>query len=583
MADIFVSYARQDRRLVVPIVAALQAQGWSVWWDPEIAPGQEFDRLIADELDAARAVVVVWTPASTASRWVKGEARDAADRGILAPVRFDGARLPIDVRSIHTTDFDGWSGDPKSPPFRELCRAIAGLLDETEPTRPADAPPSSPAARASATICVLPFANMSNDPEQDYFADGITEDIITDLGNVSALLVTSRNTAFGLKGKTFDLQQLARQLQVGHVLQGSVRKSGDRIRITAQLINAATDTQVWAARFDRDIRDIFAVQDEISESIVAALKINLMPGEREALEQRDTTNPEAYKLYLMARQYSFTGNSGSCRQSEAIVRLCRAATRIDPDYARAWALSANAEAALRYLGGKTEDGGRTAAQTALALDPDLAEAHAAMGRVLIQEERYDEALAEVERALALDPESYEVNIAAARWYFCKRRMEESIACYAKAAALAEADYLSAGMMMVGYQVLGEAGKSVEAALMTRERTEKVIAVEPDNGSAMGYLVTSLIILGEVDSAKAWMQRALLLDPDNMKMRYNFCCDLVLLEEHEAALDMLAPIVQSMTREHLNWMNADPDLDPIRETARFRAILAEAEAVVAGTR
>jgi adenylate cyclase len=162
-------------------------------------------------------------------------------------------------------------------------------------------------------------------------------------------------------------------------------------------------------------------------------------------------------------------------------------------------------------------------------------------------------------------------------------MEESIACYAKAAALAEADYLSAGMMMVGYQVLGEAGKSVEAALMTRERTEKVIAVEPDNGSAMGYLVTSLIILGEVDSAKAWMQRALLLDPDNMKMRYNFCCDLVLLEEHEAALDMLAPIVQSMTREHLNWMNADPDLDPIRETARFRAILAEAEAVVAGTR
>jgi adenylate cyclase len=126
LADIFVSYARQDRRLVVPIVAALQAQGWSVWWDPEIAPGQEFDRLIADELDAARAVVVVWTPASTASRWVKGEARDAADRGILAPVRFDGARLPIDVRSIHTTDFDGWSGDPKSPPFRELCRAIAG-------------------------------------------------------------------------------------------------------------------------------------------------------------------------------------------------------------------------------------------------------------------------------------------------------------------------------------------------------------------------------------------------------------------------------------------------------------------------
>jgi adenylate cyclase len=126
VADVFVSYARQDRRLVLPVVTALEAEGWSVWWDPEITPGQEFDELIAAELDAAGVVVVVWRPASTVSRWVKGEDHEAADRQILAPIRFDGAKLPIDVRSIHTTDFDDWNGDPQSPAFRELCRAING-------------------------------------------------------------------------------------------------------------------------------------------------------------------------------------------------------------------------------------------------------------------------------------------------------------------------------------------------------------------------------------------------------------------------------------------------------------------------
>jgi adenylate cyclase len=196
MADLFVSYARVDRARVSPLVAALEGEGWSVWWDPEMSPGQEFDRLIGEELEKARAVVVVWTPASVASRWVRGEARVAADRGVLAPVRFEAAQLPIDLRAIHTTDLDGWGENAQGPAFRELVRAVRSQLGETgAPTRD-----RTPKVAPKLSICVLPFANLSGDPEQEYFSDGISEDIITDLSKVSALSVTARNNAFTFKG-----------------------------------------------------------------------------------------------------------------------------------------------------------------------------------------------------------------------------------------------------------------------------------------------------------------------------------------------------------------------------------------------
>ena len=202
-------------------------------------------------------------------------------------------------------------------------------------------------------ICVLPFANMSGDPEQEYFSDGISEDIITDLTKVSALAVVSRNTAFTFKGKHVDVPQVARELKVSHVLEGSVRKAGGRVRITAQLIDGASDEHVWAERYDRDLNDIFALQDEISEAIVKALKLKLLPEEKKAIEQRGTDNVEAYNLYLMARQYYVTGHEGDARRAEAIMRLCRRAIEIDPDYARAWALMAMAQVNLRFVhGGK---------------------------------------------------------------------------------------------------------------------------------------------------------------------------------------------------------------------------------------
>jgi TolB-like protein len=323
VADIFVSYSRADKARVAPLVAALESQGWSVWWDPEITPGQEFDSQISAALDAAKAVVVVWTPTSVGSRWVRGEAREGAERGVLVPVRFEAARLPIDARAMHTTDLDDWREDVGSRPFEDLRRALSSLLG----AKPAAAEPTP--ARRGLSICVLPFANMSGDAEQEYFADGISEDIITDLSKVSALSVTSRNTAFSFKGRHVELRQVARQLGVSHVLEGSVRKAGNRVRITAQLIAGASDDHVWAERYDRDLDDIFSLQDEIARAIVAALKLKLLPEEKEAIGSRGTENLEAYDLYLRARALAGQFSRDSVKRA---TELLRKAIDLDPSF-----------------------------------------------------------------------------------------------------------------------------------------------------------------------------------------------------------------------------------------------------------
>ncbi len=569
------------------LVAAIEAQGWSVWWDPEIAAGQLFDDQIEAQLAAAQCVVVVWTPTSVASRWVRGEAREAADRGILVPVRFEEARLPMDVRALHTTDLDKWGNDPTSPVFQEVLRALTSMVARSGPSRagavlPGDAAAASPAKASRVSICVLPFANMSGDAEQEYFSDGISEDIITDLSKVSSLAVVSRNTAFSFKGRSVDIAQIGRQLKVAYVLEGSVRKAAGRVRITAQLIEVSKDNHVWAERYDRDLNDIFALQDEISQAIVKALKLKLMPEEKKAIEQRGTTNLEAYNLYLMARQFSVTGNYGNVRRCEAIIRLCRSATEIDPDYATAWALMAVAQAALKFYFNGPGDGGLAAAERALALDDNLAEAHAARARVLTADGRYDEAMIEIEAALRLDPESFEVNAAAARLYFMLSRYADAIRFNEKAAALMESDFSSVSILMTCYKVTGDVAATLQAAQRVLARAEKITTQEPDNGLALGYVVMSLCTLGQAERARDLAKRAMLLEPDNLTMRYNFGCGFTALGEFDAALDLLGPVFERDAAETVNWAKVDPDLDALRELPRFQSMMAQADARLAAT-
>jgi adenylate cyclase len=573
LADIFVSYARADKPRVAPFIAALERQGWSVWWDPEIAPGQEFDTLIASELKQAQAVVVVWTPASVQSRWVRGEARVGADRNALVPVRLDNAELPIDARAIHTIELDGWGEDSRSPAFQQVCRAISGLLEGRAAAEPVQSARSQ--GRTGISICVLPFANMSGDPEQEYFSDGISEDVMTDLGKVSALSVVARNTAFNFKGKSYEISQIARQLGVGHVLEGSVRKSGNRVRITAQLIDGAAGDQIWAERYDRDLDDIFALQDEISQAIVGALKLKLLPEAKKAIVRRGTESVEAYNIYLMARQEYVSGRFGA-RPYEAMIRLCQRAVEIDPDYAQAWALMALGRAYQQFAGAQDEEHPRQAAERALALNEGLAEAHAAMAWVLITEDRNDEAAAEAQLALRLDPDAHEANEATALTAFRQGRFEEAARYWERASELNDQDAASPGMLITCYTALGREADARRAAGIQFSRVEKVLAHDRNNGRALGQGALALAALGRQDRARDLMDRALLINPDDVNMRYNFACALS-GSDGNAALDMLAPAFKKISAGLLSHAKIDPDLDAIRDHSRFKAMVKEAEA------
>jgi adenylate cyclase len=586
VADVFVSYARSDKARVEPLVAAIEAQGWSVWWDPAITPGQEFDRQIEAELKIAAAVLVVWTPTSVESRWVRGEARAGAERGILVPVRFAGADLPIDVRALHTTDLDGWAEDARSPQVQEVLRALGALVARPAAPPPATVIPGSappPPDRRRVAICVLPFANMSGDAEQEYFSDGISEDIITDLSKVSALAVTSRNSAFVYKGKHVDVPKVARELRVSHVLEGSVRKAGGRVRINAQLVDAASNDHVWAERYDRDLNDIFALQDEISQAIVKALKLKLLPAEKQAIEQRGTDNVDAYNLYLMAWQHYVNSQEKDVQRLEAIVRLCARATELDPGYARAWALMAIGQMLLCFAHGRKDDDGFPAAERALALDPELAEAHAAKARILARYGRYDEAFAEFEVALRLDPESYDVNRWVGYWKLQRQRPDDAIRYYEKAMTVMETDLLSAAMLGTCYRATGNAQGALHVAQVTLARAERRLAQDQNDVQALTYGAAALAQLRQPERAQEWMDRALVADPDNYSMRYNFACALAVdSRTTEAALDMLGPMFATIDGSTLRWAKVDPDLGPLREHPRFKALVAAAEARLAAS-
>ncbi|HZZ87552.1 MAG TPA: TIR domain-containing protein, partial [Caulobacteraceae bacterium] len=379
MAEIFVSYARSSAAQAQRVADALRALGYQVWRDDEIPAHRAYTDVIQERLSLAKAVVVVWSADGANSEWVRSEAdRARADRK-LVQLTIDRSRLPMPFDQLQCADLTGWTGDLNASGWRQVISGVEALVAGAETAsamEPQPAPPGAAPPPRKLSICVLPFANMSGDPEQEYFSDGISEDIITDLSKVSALSVVARNTAFTFKGQHVDVPQVATQLGVSHVLEGSVRKAGERVRITAQLIDGVAGRHIWAERFDRDFTDIFALQDEISQAVVEALRVRLQPEEKDAILRRETASAEAYNVFLMAREHLMEGNAGDRRRDEAMARLCTHALELDPNFAAAWVLLAQAQAAQRFYRGEAGADGLQAAARAIALDPTLAEPHA---------------------------------------------------------------------------------------------------------------------------------------------------------------------------------------------------------------
>jgi adenylate cyclase len=426
------------------------------------------------------------------------------------------------------------------------------------------------ARTAKPSVAVLPFSNMSNDPEQEFFSDGITEDIITDLSKVSGLFVLGRNTVFTHKGKAVDLEEIAKQLGVAYVVEGSVRKAGNRVRINAQLVEGATGGHLWADRYDRDLTDIFAIQDEITKTIVGQLKVRLLPEEKKAIEQAPTENVEAYTYYLKGRQFLHTSTKVSLVMGR---RMFARAVELDPCFARAYAGVANCDSRLYCKYGVAISVDEILATTgkALAIDPNLAEAHAVRGYALMIGNRRAEAVSDFEQALALDPSCYEANDLYAEFCVTGGDFERAARHYLRAMEVQPDDYQTPLSLQAVFHSLGRRGDAEKYARLGVARAEVALRLHPENSKPAQLGACVLAYLGERERAKEWLAHALAIDPDDNLAQYNAACTYSLLGELDQALDLLETCLQRVGPAFKLWIKNDSDLDAVRSHPRYQRL------------
>jgi len=569
--DVFLSYAAADKAAAFAVLKGLEDQRIRCWIAPrDIPPGAEYGQQIVDALKGCSVFVVIFSAAANGSPHVRREVERA--------VSMDRTIVPFRVEDVAPTGAMEYclSGThwldaltrPLEPHVATLVATIRGLLGGPPGSVATDAAQAEP---ERPSIAVLPFNNMSGDPEQEYFSDGITEDIITDLSKVSGMFVIARNTAFTYKGKPVRVQDVCQELGVKYVLEGSVRKAGARVRVTGQLIDGRTGGHVWADRYDRDLTDIFAIQDEITHAIVEQLKVKLLPQEQQSIEQAPTDNIEAYTYYLRGRQFLH-------RHSKSYYQLARRmftkAVELDPLYARAYAGIADCDSFLflHYHVDVAVESILATSARALELDPGLAEAHASRGLALSLAQRYDEAMAEFERAQALDPSLFEAHYFCARACFAQGQFERAAALFEKAAALKPDDYQSLILLIQIYRSLGRERDIAAAARVGLERAERELAIHPENPRPAYTGANALLALGEVERAKEWLSRAMAIDPDDILTQYNVACVYSQLGDVDPAFDLLERLLPHANHETKAWIKLDSDFDPLRIHPRYERIL-----------
>ncbi|MEI7599363.1 MAG: adenylate/guanylate cyclase domain-containing protein [Aestuariivirga sp.] len=453
--------------------------------------------------------------------------------------------------------------------LRNIARPLhVFLIEHIEPKVQARAPVVRQAAERT-SLAVLPFTNMSGDKQQEFFSDGITEDLITDLSNVSGLFVLGRNTVFRHKGRAANMEEIAGDLGVGYLLHGSVRKSGSKVRITAQLTEGASGGQVWADRYDRDLTDIFALQDEITKSIVAQLKVKLLPREKKAIEQAPTRNVEAYTYFLRGRDYF---HRGSRTYYNLAKRMFAKALELDPGYARAYSGLADCDAFL-YMDYSEETADAVLANSgkALALEPSLAEARASRGLALSIAHRYAEADAEFAAALASERDLFELHFFQGRSCYAQGKLEDTARHWERAAEIKPEDYQTLILLNQVYASLNREADAVRCATRGVERAEREFARNPENPRPAYFMATALAKLKDVKRAEQWAKTALAIAPDDYLTLYNIACYYSVGGKLDEAFAVLAKLLPISNADMRAWIMRDSDFDPLHADPRWQEI------------
>jgi serine/threonine protein kinase/Flp pilus assembly protein TadD len=417
------------------------------------------------------------------------------------------------------------------------------------------------------TIAVLPFADMSAEQDQAYFCEGLAEELINALTRIEGLQVISRTSAFRFHGRDLDIRDIGRQLNVDSVLEGSVRKAGGRVRITAQLIDVANGYPLWAERFDRQLDDIFAIQEEIAEKSVQALCGVLC--NREELRPAGALSPQAWDFYLQGRQLFWQQRYVPARA------LYYRAVEIEPEFARAWAQIAILHAwADAWFGRREEErqAAERAANRALEIAPDLAEAHVGIGVAHAHAGRGEEAERHLSRAREIEPGLWDA------WYFSGRTawqrglLDEALAFFERAAEVEPEDYQALSFAAQLYERRGDREAMVRASRVGLERVKRHLDREPEDARATMFATFCAWRLGDRERALAWAERVYQIAPEEPVHYYNLGCFYTILGDRERALAALEQFGAS-GRGFRDWMEHDSDLDPLREDPRFQALMA----------
>ena len=425
------------------------------------------------------------------------------------------------------------------------------------------------------SIAVLPFVDMSPEQDQGYFCEGVAEEILNALVKIQQISVAARTSSFQYKAGAGDVRDIGKELGVKTILEGSVRKSDNHLRVTAQLVKASDGYHLWTKTFDKETKDVFAIQDEIATSIASALLETLAPNEQPTIHTTSASDVSAYEYYLRGRQFFKRYRK---MDIEYALQMFREAIGIDPDFALAWAGYADCHSFLiMYLDPQASyrEEANTASKRALELDPDLAEAHASRGLACLVCEQFDGAEEEFQKAIELNPCLFEAYYYYARTQFHRGDMQAAAELFKKAAEVDPTDYQSRCLRA---QILRGENRGEEAIAEAKDAInviENHVKWNPDDARAYHLGAGSLVILGDVERAKRWLHRAIEIAPEDSVVLYNVACNRATLGETDKALEALERAVEHGAVSAA-WMRNDEDLANLRDTPEFAKLLQRVE-------
>ncbi|HEU4652233.1 MAG TPA: TIR domain-containing protein [Croceibacterium sp.] len=565
MHDVFISYARETAGVAGATAKALRDAGHSVWLDDAIPAHRPYTDVITEQLDAAKAVVVIWSAPATRSHWVRSEANRARECDKLIQLRVDEALLPMPFDQIQCVDLKGWRGDPENPGWQRILASVASLTGA--------APPPVPAAlhtiAAKPSVAVLALRDLSAARDQGYFCDGLVEELLMSLTRLPGLRVASP----ALVGHDHQLsrEQLDR-LGVTALLEGSVRKEGERARIAVRLVQSCDGLTLWAQTFDSMLGDVFALQERIAHEVVEALGLELFPGSRTAAHTVGTGSAAALDFYLRGKALVRRELESERRNAAELFRQAIAA---DPGFGQAHAALADV---LTEIARQRPPDWQTAEQEALAaadraveIAPGLPDAHLARGGIL-RFGHHPDAENEFRKAVELGATDPNIHYRFARFLVLEGRKREAIQQYEEAFRLAPDDYRHVVYTLQEYQALGDAEGERSALERSWPAIERHLEINPDDVRALGHGAGVLALLGRPDDCEAFIRRALRIRPDDYGNLVTLACAAVLNRDPDRALDLLEAAVAT-GRGDKEWMLNDNDLKPLHGHPRFEALVA----------